>query len=182
MFCTHCGTKFASLDRFCTECGATRSPEVQPTNAADMHYSFADESSFKALSKEPGAMVVFTHLGRLKGALGAEFNTFEALLRRYLGECGTSGAKRILLDAEANFLGSPCGPDWQSHVRLLSGAVEWLGTRNVEAGSVLIVGDEKVIPMPCLQNPVGADDDVDSDYPYSALSEVDPWELSLIHI
>jgi hypothetical protein len=176
MFCTNCGASLGSSDRFCTGCGEARGAgEVKAVGQAG-GCSFSDEVSAKALEGAPRATIVLTHMERLRDALGSGFAQFEAVLRRYVSERSPAGGRRVLLDAGRNFLGARTGVDWRGHVRVVRSAVEWMESRNVEAVSVLIVGDEKVIPMPCLQNPVGSDPDVDSDYPYSALSEEDPWE------
>jgi hypothetical protein len=137
---------------------------------------FIEETGAKAPMGAPHATIIFTHLGRLREDLGSGFPGFEALLRRYVSERSPEGGRRVLLDAGRNFLGECSGAEWQGHLRILRAAVDWMEDRALCAESVLIVGDERVIPMPCLENPVGADSDVDSDYPYSALSEADPWE------
>ena len=121
------------------------------------------------------ACIVYTSTTRLRRLLGPASMEIEQRVCRFV-TLAPGGVSCFLLDADYTFLSNQPGEDWQEHVLFLRKAVDLLQRRlSLRVTSFFIIGDGDVIPMPCLGNPVGPDDDVDTDYPYASLSVEDPW-------
>jgi hypothetical protein len=192
-FCTDCGARFVGTPNFCNECGKPRFG-LKPPSDSVVHVCTATHDPFDLAgigirffredtpeptphSRTGVACIVYTCFTRLRHFLGeAVFGELEQRV------CSLVGLRRgstsyFLLDPEATFLGEPLQGDWREHVLLLRKAVDLLRSRaGFAVTSVFIIGDGDVVPMPCIENPVGPDDDVETDYPYASLSVEDPWE------
>ena len=193
-FCTKCGTRFYGAMSFCTNCGALRQAVAQSVEAAVLPPAtgskdpadlnslgmrfFADESApLQAHHRISEVCLVFTNRSRLRHLLGSEYLALEARIARLVNS-PRSSLTYFLLDSADNYLGSAAEDEWTSHVKLLQRATETLSRRlGAAMVSVFIIGDEQVIPMPCLENLVGPDDDVDTDYPYASMAVENPWEV-----
>lgn len=196
MFCTECGKRFEDTDRFCIGCGKPRqapaAKDAGPTAeggavpvAGEDAYQDAvlifQEAGGTAMSKFRGSSrrlcVVFTNMRKLGELLGVRTVELRAALTEYFITGMERGVDYVLLDASANSVAQPAGDSWQEHVKLLRSGIGLVAERTgKDPDSVFILGDGSVIPMPCLDNMLAHDPDLDSDYPYSSLSGADPWE------
>lgn len=192
-FCIHCGSPFGDAENFCVHCGSPRAVNlafskqnaplrsIAPSaavslNSAEMRFFTNESASQRSISNRGDVCLVFTNVSKLRHLLGAEYSALEARIARLVNSPRT-GLSYLLLDCANTYLGAPRDGDWVSHVTLLQAAVRTLVQRSDAAVlSVFIVGDDEVIPMPRLENLVGPDDDVETDYPFASLSIKSPWE------
>jgi hypothetical protein len=192
-FCTNCGARCQDAVNFCTNCGAPQQAAVTPLHHAvpsipaarkgsdgtqDLRMKFFTDASLivPTLRITDAACVVMTDLSRLRRILGPNYLPLESRIERFVNS-PRSGLTYYLLDCGNTYLGFPPPDEWREYVRLLQLARESLSRRTgATMVSLFIIGDDRIIPMPRLENPVGPDDDVDTDYPYASLSTLNPWE------
>ncbi len=192
-FCINCGSRFSGVVNFCTSCGAPRpgvvadarvavvpgpkgSKDLADLNSLEMRFFTQESIPVKDHHRKGDVCLVFTNLSRLRLYLGAEYVNLESRIARLVNS-PHPGVNYLLLDCSNSYLGSPGEDDWANHVTLLRSATEAVQRRlGTSVVSVFIIGDEEVVPMPCFQNLVGPDDDVDTDYPYASMSADNPWE------
>jgi hypothetical protein len=194
MYCTNCGCIIKKPDSFCTTCGSpvnqTQTSHFVASGTADSSKSllirqsaaakfFSDRSFSKIPSSQIPALgycVIFTNLGLLQQELGSEYSFIERRLQRLLESHDQSITQYLLLDVSDTFISNSRPGDWESHVSTLKSAVDYSASRlSAVISSVFILGADTIIPMPCFGNLAGADEDVDTDHPYAALSTLDPW-------
>ena len=196
-FCTNCGAKLADVPK----AGAS---EVKTNLASGSGHKSSDEHDWdsffapgsdslkisrlsRTYIREKKHCIVLTNLQKFRDALGEKYLDFEIALRTYCMGRIADGWRFHLLDLSSNRLGSLQGDSWEECAEQLRNGVERLqreGRAKVDA--VFIVGDEGIIPMALFDNPLydeffgsNPDQDVDSDLPYSTLSDKDPFTDSV---
>jgi hypothetical protein len=196
-FCTNCGAKLADVPKAGPSEVKTNLASGSGRKSSDEHDwdSFfapgSDSLKISRLSRtyirEKKHCIVLTNLQKFRDALGDKYLDFEIALRTYCMGRIADGWRFHLLDLSSNRLGSLQGDSWEECAEQLRNGVERLqreGRAKVDA--VFIVGDEGIIPMALFDNPLydeffgsNPDQDVDSDLPYSTLSDKDPFTDSV---
>ena len=192
-FCTNCGAKLVDESQSGSSTGKanlTHSPSSKSNDEHEWNSFFATGTDSlkvsklaRSYSREKKHCVVLTNLQKFRDALGDKYLNFEIALRTYCMGRVADGWRFHLLDLSSNRLGSYNGDTWEGCVDQLRHGVDRLqreGRAKVDA--VFIVGDEEIVPMALFDNPLydeffgsNPDADVDSDLPYSTLSNKDPF-------
>ena len=200
--CTGCGTAVGPDDDFCAECGkATGQGESISDLRQHMDYSSLNfslnflsggESELQRAydDSETGVTLsliksgryelglILTDLSKLREQFGDRYGEFEQILQQHLVHAAGNRTMYLLLDVSDNVISSASSPDWKAVVQIMAGADEYLkAPLNREAGRILILGDDHIIPMARFPNYLWMDPDreVESDLIYSTLADADPW-------
>ena len=191
MFCTNCGQTLGEAAQFCTNCGtksaelprqaAPRSPRQSTEFSGSLSKTFfsnRDSGGDSSARSTPSSYcILLTNTELLRVQLKGSYADLERRIETLVNPDTTWVVKYLLLDVANTFIGSASRGDWMAHVSLLKAAVDYGNSRlSGSVESAVLIGDHEIIPMPCLDNLTGADDDVDTDYPYAALSSLNPWE------
>jgi hypothetical protein len=122
--------------------------------------------------------LVLTNTELLRRQLSQSFDDLESCIRLLVNSSFQQATRYLLLDLADTNLGLLRGShDWREVVEILRRAAEKIQSRlGQPLQSIFIVGDQTIVPMALHGNPLGRDEDVDSDYCYSCLSTDDPWQ------
>ncbi|MFR9567118.1 MAG: hypothetical protein SNH13_07670, partial [Rikenellaceae bacterium] len=177
IFCYNCGTKLDSESRFCAECGVSICEE-QGSRAG---------GAATAKSVETACGMIFTNTKHLAQKFGVERATIITLLQRYIAQLKGGVVEYSLLDASdytfknpsrngVHFDATSYRYDFESYIAVVSDAYHY-GYAEKKPTFLFIIGDMQTIPMCKIANylytPVNgfSDSDVDSDLPYSFLTQ-----------
>jgi len=194
-FCTECGSSLKEEQLFCKDCGAKINKDLntgkaEETSSFENFFHPSGKNTFETFpgsSSSQKTCIVLTDLKKFDGLLGSSFKSFKkSFATHFTGRSGT-GWQYILLDISSNHLGEPTQGNWQSYVSFLKDAVEFHDKKTSrKMGAIFIFGDEEIIPMPMIDLPQHwfnqdprfpyPDKDVDSDHPYSTLSQENPFD------
>lgn len=196
-FCTKCGAKLVDELQSGLPTGKANLTPSPSSKSNDEHEwdsffgtgtdSLEVSKLARSYSREKKHCIVLTNLQKFRDALGDKYLNFEIALRTYCMGRIADGWRFHLLDLSANRLGISNGDTWDACVSQLRNGVERLQREGrVKVDAVFIVGDEEIVPMALFDNPLydeffgsNPDADVDSDLPYSTLSNKDPFIDSL---